>query len=312
MLSLKDIHVQGVLYFKAGNTLEAKKYWTLAANEGEPSSMFCLGILYLAMNTCESAKMAQMWFEKAEEAGHKNAYIQIEHLMKGNCAEEAKELIRPSMNRNQNSLAFETVLFGNLEWYILYQNQEQELLITKNIIDIQKYNDTLTEKVTWENSKIRNWLNTCFYNTFTTSEKMLIKETETDNLENPIYGTYAGRKTIDKIFLLSVFEVIEYFQVSSEKKSSSNLLSSQNNNPALVAYVKMSEMQMKDACKRTGLNYFMIEDRPLGWWLRTPGADSTRVARINCNGALRMHGREANRNLVGIRPALWKRRKSCE
>lgn len=310
MLSLIDIHDQGSLWFKAGNISKAKECWTFAAEKGEANSMFCLGILYLSINTIESKQMAKFWFQKADIAGHKKAHIQSRCLNQQNFERKIlAQYINSFTIRFPNIKTYKTVLFGNFEWYVLCQEQEWELIITKNIVDIRQYHNIIDENVTWSNSTLRNWLNTSFYDSFSAQEKMLIKETELDNPNNPVYGTLAGEKTMDRIFLLSYVEVIKYFQMSAEELSDANLLSEQSNNPNLIAYVNMSDEQLNEARHRTGIDYSMANGLSIGWWLRTPGENSTYAVRINCNGALRMHGRCASRKLVGVRPTLWKRRR---
>lgn len=83
-----------------------------------------------------------------------------------------------------------------------------------------------------------------------------------------------------------------------------DLLSAESNNTDLVAFVKMSKEKIYEASNNFGLDYTMVQNQSMGWWLRTPGENMRRYMRVNCNGAIRLYGREVNRFLVGLRPAL--------
>ena len=128
---------------------------------------------------------------------------------------------------------------------------------------------------------------------------------ELENIDNPIYGIRAGENTRDYIFLLSYQELIDSFicQINYDKEC--DLISMKQNNDDLVAFVKMENKNITEASQKYGLDYNLAQNQAIGWWLRTPGANENRCVRVNCNGAIRLHGREVDRCLVGIRPALW-------
>lgn len=307
LLHPKEMNEQGILWFKAGNMHEAKKCWENAAKHGDASAMFCLGVLCLTAEYDRNTVLAKEWFLKAEKAGHKNARMQIDKLNNStSCSEFERNALFLNQKKDISINQFHTIKLGQLEWYILMEKQDRKLCLSKNVIDIRKYSD-IHSTVTWGNSQIRFWLNSAFYNEFLSDEQYLVCDTVLNNSCNPIYGTYAGQNTTDKVFLLSYSEVVECFMNLNLESTNVDLLSYASDNAALIATVKMSQEQLADASIRTGIDYSMINGQSIGWWLRTPGADSKRVVRINCNGAIRLHGREANRNLVGVRPALWRR-----
>ena len=105
--------------------------------------------------------------------------------------------------------------------------------------------------------------------------------------------------------MLSYDELVEYMLDDEEISESQDLLDSSSSYAQLKAVVKMSETKINEAKQRSELEYSMINGQSLGWWLRTLGETKKRAVRVNCNGVIRLHGRELCRNLVGVRPAMW-------
>ena len=306
MLSASEINEQGILWYKSGNYTEAKKCWETASDRGNASAMFCLGILFLS-SECNNVDAARKWFEKADRAGHKNAKYQLECLNEGIVRSYmADKVLFDNPSDIYADSDIETVRFGNYDWIVLDKNKEKSLYLSKYIIDIRKYHNS-KEAVTWERSDIRQWLNSEFYSEFSEYEKSCICDSLIINSKNPDYYTDEGKETFDKCFLLSYEDVLKYFTTLNNVGITKDLLSSDNNNYSLIATVNMSLEKLDAAHRRSGLNYSMVNGQTLGWWLRTPGENMQRVVRINCNGAIRLHGREVNRNLVGVRPAIWKK-----
>lgn len=124
----------------------------------------------------------------------------------------------------------DTVVFGSypqsdtsgntkdpIEWIVLDRDGDKALLLSKYILDYKSYNGGYLgyeNKAlwTWENSKIRNWLNSTFYNAaFSNEEKNIIENSylETivvDKKENEEYEMY----TNDRVFLISQDEAVKY------------------------------------------------------------------------------------------------------
>lgn len=126
-----------------------------------------------------------------------------------------------------------------LKWRVLAVNGTDAFLWCEDEVADVNYHNT-ADDFTWETCDLRKWLNGEFYkNAFNATEKAAIRQYGVENLENPLTGTYAGRATLDYIYLLSVDEVINPRYVFST-------------NPSI----------QDDARKRKGRNC---------WWLRTPG-----------------------------------------
>lgn len=129
-----------------------------------------------------------------------------------------------------------------LKWRVLAVNGTDAFLWCEDEVAEKNYHDS-TDDFTWETCDLRKWLNGEFYeNAFSEKEKKAIRTTGVINLENPLTGTYAGRDTVDKIYLLSVDEVL---------------------NP-IYGFSKVYDIE-DDARKRNGGEC---------WWLRTPGTKS--------------------------------------
>ncbi len=119
----------------------------------------------------------------------------------------------------------DTVLFGKyeqdndtsngqeeIEWIVLEKDGSRVLLYSNYYLDCQPYSTGNTDY--WENSYLRQWLNSDFINTaFTTEQQSYIQETDINNnyeFSEGVYESYGGPDTKDKVFLLSVDEIKKY------------------------------------------------------------------------------------------------------
>lgn len=88
----------------------------------------------------------------------------------------------------------------DIEWIILKKEDDKVLLLSKYILDYKYYNED-NEKtfVTWENSTIREWLNTKFYNTaFSEDEYDLILD---ENIKNGFDSLWLERGRYDSLLI---------------------------------------------------------------------------------------------------------------
>ena len=102
------------------------------------------------------------------------------------------------------------VQFGGYDWYVLEKQDGKMLLLTEKIIGRRAYHNRV-ENITWETCDMRKYLNGEFYNSFNETDRKRIVEVMNDNPANPWYGTSGGNSTTDKIYLLSIAEVVKYF-----------------------------------------------------------------------------------------------------
>jgi hypothetical protein len=160
------------------------------------------------------------------------------------------------------------VSFGCYKWKVLDIQNERMLLITEQIIEQRDYHDK-KEPVIWENSEVRHYLNHEFFNRFSFSEQEKIQCVKNKNSNNPWYGSFGGNETVDKVFLLSLDEVVRlYFDDSSR----------------LLDHPKPNQRYWFDRKNENNIKRMaLFMDSHWWWWTRTPGKN----------------------NKGGLRPAMW-------
>ena len=179
----------------------------------------------------------------------------------------------------------------DIEWYILKVDDERDcaMLISKYMIDEQKYSEESRIYATWETSVIREWLNHDFYeNAFSAGDRQKIRLSLLDNsysdpnriLEYKQYKITPGADTLDYVFLISVEE-----------------------------YGIMMEMPEMMNADMTGYAARQLEGtigenekaKPC-WWTRIPVKGTGTALLINEKG--RITGQSQQRR-HGIRPVIW-------
>ena len=107
------------------------------------------------------------------------------------------------------------IYFGNyngeeIVWHQVAKDGNKVLIVGKRI-EVMPYSNK--NHATWETSDIRKWLNGDFLNnSFTNSQKKIIKTTNIKAEDNEQYGTKGGKDTNDKIFILSQGEYNKYIK----------------------------------------------------------------------------------------------------
>jgi len=162
------------------------------------------------------------------------------------------------------------VKFGGYDWMVLDEWDEKMLLLSENVIELGRYHDTF-EKVTWQTSDVRRYLNSDFYDRFSPKEQSLISD--------------------EKIFLLSIEETVKYLGDSGQLRA-----------PEVKFYI---DDIYNDARKAT-----LADGTPTRWLLRTPGSTNDFVSVVMVDGRVSVTGDFVNRVStelfnVGIRPAMW-------
>ena len=190
-----------------------------------------------------------------------------------------------------------------IEWQVLDVKDYKALIISKYCLDYRLYNERDVE-TTWETCTLRTWLNEDFLETaFTADEINYIEETNVINDDNPIWGTDGGNDTKDKIFLLSIDEAMNYFNLTKNTDDESNT--------ARMTY------GYGDACQCKATEYVTSQEAYKGkndeyatWWLRSIGSNFDNAAVISDSalytgteniGIMMYVSRDKN----CIRPALW-------
>ncbi len=116
-----------------------------------------------------------------------------------------------------------TLNFGGIKWIVLENQKNKTLIITEQIIEQRDYHDKKAP-VDWENSEIRHYLNHGFLEKLGSGDQQKILSTANRNGDNPWYGSRGGNETVDKIFLLSLDEVVRLYFGDGISKTSFNTL----------------------------------------------------------------------------------------
>ena len=157
------------------------------------------------------------------------------------------------------------------------KEKSRVLLLSEKILSSRPY-ETKSSGATWGQCALRKWLNGDFFaNAFDEEEQNRIITTTVveDYIPSPLSRGKMGTKTKDKVFLLSVPEVYDFFPEPENRK---------------CGFTGYAEKVDSEGAKE-------------GWWLRSPGIVGDRSARVNNSDG------EIYNLLVtvpfGVRPAMW-------
>lgn len=193
-----------------------------------------------------------------------------------------------------------------IKWRVLSVNGDDAFLLADQNLDCQKYNDTWVD-VTWETCTMRSWLNgygaganVCetdysadnfLDNAFNASEQAAIRNTAVSNEDNPYYGTEGGNNTIDKVYLLSINEVLNpSYGFHSDPDEYAESRRAKN-----TAYAKEQGVWTNTSGEYAGNG---------DWWLRSPGYYSSRASFVYINGYVFKYCSDVIDVIVAARPAL--------
>ena len=203
--------------------------------------------------------------------------------------------------------------FGKYQWRVLKVDGNSALIITESVIEQRAYHEEFTE-ITWEHCDIRHYLNKQFYDTFDPVDRGRILETRINDCDNPWYGTKWGKSTVDRIFLLSTMEVLQYFGDSGDlqknkrwhwKQDGSDELEL-SDGPHCIEFGQCINDQYNDMRKALYKNVYKAGWDEKWWWLRSPGIHLRHTAVvIDKQGALFVCGCDVYSIDMGVRPALW-------
>ena len=214
----------------------------------------------------------------------------------------------PTPPAQANVSVGDIIPFGGFNWRVLDVQGGRALIITDRVIDQRPY-DHGDVAVTWETSEIRQWLNSEFFARFSLSDQARIAEAYVVNHNNPWdftdwgghRNTPGGNNTRDRIFLLSIDEVLRYLGDSGLVARGTSLGADARDadaNPELFG--RYIDDQYSDARMALDLGGSFS-----WWWLRSPGIDPYRAAIVGWRGYLGLIGGWVGWFDGGIRPALW-------
>ena len=174
----------------------------------------------------------------------------------------------------------EIIRFGGNDWRVLDIQNNSALIISEKSLMKRDYIG-----ISWENSWLRQYLNGSFYiRNFSEEEKSRIMESVIVN--DDVIGRIDDNDTVDKVFLLSVKEVVYYFGDSGILNDS--LMSDR------IFHIDdqyNSARVLKDK-----------DNRAVWWWLRH---NSIFPAGNTEAGHIYLYGGSICDFVGGIRPAMW-------
>ncbi len=192
--------------------------------------------------------------------------------------------------------------FGNYSWIVLDVQDNKALIITEYIIELRSYNDKYID-TTWEECTLRKYLNGEFYNSFDENDRLQICPVHNTNPDNQWYGTAGGKDTEDKIFLLSMEEIVcKYFGDSSKMFF----------NPGKNQRYWFERKDPNNS-KRIA-RIFWNKEQVSWWWTRTPGRVGVKAVYIHGDGNIGIQGNNILKGNIadgrctgGVRPVMWVR-----
>lgn len=167
-----------------------------------------------------------------------------------------------------------------IEWIVIARDRDNHaLLLSRYCLDALPYNEDGGD-VTWEDSSIRAWLNGEFLESAFGGDPNGFICTAECKTKDGRSGTDGGENTTDRIFLLAVDEVTQYFPKESSRRA-----------------------PVTEYTKEQGAEY--DKNGNGWWWLRTPGKTQDMAAGVHTAGGVNYDGRDVDRTDLCIRPALW-------
>ena len=168
-----------------------------------------------------------------------------------------------------------------IEWLVLKKEDDRILAISRYALFAMACHE-INRKITWEDCTLRAHLNGAFLDeAFSAGEQERILTVTVPPAESPKTRQAVGNATEDKVFLLSITDLDEFFPTDAEREC----------RPTAYALAHGAK------AKETNGNCW--------WWLRLPGAGSNLAPRVNCYGSLRAYGPPVTSGYSCVRPALW-------
>ena len=185
-----------------------------------------------------------------------------------------------------------------IEWKILDMVGNKGLILAEKGLDARIFNEDPYHRK-WEESEIRTWLNSDFYNAAFSSDekkKILSSEIETE-IEANSSQDYV---TTDKVFLLSLRELNKYFPISDD-------VMEQEKQCVRIAYpTEYAKANGAEVC-----DYDICKEYECGeaaynateWWIRTPASIDRYMA--SCVDFFGRATPQSVYDICAVRPALW-------
>ena len=182
----------------------------------------------------------------------------------------------------------DVIHFGQNDWRVLALKDGKALIIIETLTENGQYDYEGINK--WDYSIIREYLNNVFItNAFDDADRAKICETNVITGANPWNEEVSGgNDTRDKLFLLSLEELVLYFGDSGQLAVKPDNVETDEfddmYNEARIAHIAAGNAR--------------------GWWLRSPGDRPNYVAFVDFDGSVSVNG-TSTMGRHYLRPALW-------
>jgi hypothetical protein len=210
--------------------------------------------------------------------------------------------------------------FGGYDWLVLEVQDGKALLLSEYALyfldhDRNRYHGvyepdlSLKEKyakyaTSWADCDLRAYLNGEFYDSFGADEQARIMDTHNENQNNQWwydramasgadgwipYAPEGGADTTDKIFILSLEEVVRYLGDSGQLA----------NRPDDDTYMIDDQFNEERVVQVLNGGY------SVPWWLRSPGMMNYKAAVVSPDGYIMIGGSDVWSDSCKARPAMW-------
>ena len=193
----------------------------------------------------------------------------------------------------------EKIYFGGYSWIVLDIQNEKVLVLSEFVLENRDWG----RYSSWVSSDLRRYLNDTFIHELTPYTNGIVKE-KIATEDNKWYGR-GGFNSEDRIFILSIEEVLRYFGDSGDLEKHKRWDGFQTQGGDSRYEENEDGYFLNDAfnSKRIGFNKSGIKQI---WFLRSPGFGHGYVTCVFENGVISVRGRDLDRvSTGGVRPAMW-------
>lgn len=203
----------------------------------------------------------------------------------------------------------DTVTFGSypqgaggeaapIEWTVLDIDDDGYcVLLSVYGLDAKPYNEAY-EYTSWEKCTLRAWLNGEFFDTaFTPDEQAMIKTVTLVNGDNPVWKSHGGSDTEDRVYLLSLDEMTEYYGITKEQYNAVH-------DDLCCAPTEYAAANGAFVYDSDGNAEFAEYDGNGTWWLRSPGSNEKEAAAVYRDGNIHENGNGVPSASTCARPVI--------
>ncbi|MBQ7001675.1 MAG: hypothetical protein IJN67_11635 [Oscillospiraceae bacterium] len=172
-----------------------------------------------------------------------------------------------------------------ITWIVLENDGSKILALSEKGLDTIPYHSE-DSSVTWDNCRIRSWLNDYFFEeAFTENDKAQIIHSPI--IPERVWDCHPGEETTDYVFLLSHGDITEYIVENPYFHNPTDILKCF---PSTSAKTQ---------------NIYTSNDGTCWWWLRNTTRNNTTVYRVVYDGTIDTYGHKPSTPQSAVRPAIW-------